>query len=250
MEAEIIREKSLAMFFDQDFDPINYVNVLFQSLTNSGPQHPNQMYSTRNLNEITNKSSNLITRFDYYTNELSKELNEKIEILNKSNNFMLSIEDNGKIKENDYNTSRLQYYINVLNNSIISLQTEVLEISNNTNQNSKNNARSLEKLTQFKLVKENLMKVLKALEIVKNILKDQDIGLIKVSDFQNALDLLDDTISKQIDNTNNDTGKVSEHIEELIALLPMFKGFTNFFPIYNNFTNKLTSYKSAIQTKK
>ncbi|KAK6462190.1 hypothetical protein DFJ63DRAFT_319051 [Scheffersomyces coipomensis] len=261
-----LSEESLAMFFDPDFNPSNYIDKLFQNITTSSTA---SNYSKNSLSQLSNSISNLTTHLDYYTNELSSQsLTLKLDTLNNSNSLIIPKElesHNNHISSStkgNQELTRLKYYINVLNNSIISLQTDLNSINQDLNEkptiNSEANDDIINSLVTLKLIKSNLVNVLKLFEFLNNALIQSYNSLsttitptsvdqqhnFSVDEFQNILNNLLDTLKLQLIQTSNDPNKFNDvvsYINKLINLGSMFNNLTKFNLPFRKFINSLSS---------
>lgn len=231
-------DESLSMFFDDDFNPSAYIDTLVNSITNQNTPHntttPISAYSKNSLTKLSNDISHLITHLDYYTNELTNEnLQSKLDMLDKSNVIINNSEDHG--------TTRLQYHVHVLNNAVLSLQTELTEVNKQLdNSNIKNEA--IQKLIQLKQVKANLNQVLKIFELVSNSISQKQ--SYTVDEFQYALDELFNSIKQQLQsNTNNE--KLLQHVDKLLQLNNLFNHISKFNPIFRKFITKLSNERDS-----
>lgn len=141
-------EESMAMFFDKEFNPATYVDQLFNSIL--GDCSNPSIYDKLNTHAISNDVSSLITHLDYYTQELST--NDQLDTLQHS---MVYLNDN---------TTRLEYYTNIFNNSIITLNQDLSTVNEKLVNN--NDSEAINKLIDLKLVRQNLTKVLGIFEMV------------------------------------------------------------------------------------
>lgn len=233
---QLQNEQSLSMFFDNDFNPANYVDALFQSIVPS--TNPQANYSIKNLNSVSNNVSNFITHLDYYTNELSKDVSLQIDTLKLSSQSLIKNEDIA----NPSDLSKLQYYINSFNNSILSLQTEIDNFKIASTDNKTDNE-AVNNLIKLKLVRENLIKVLTIIERANIILKPETtskFNSITSKDFHDSLLRLFDGLKSQLDNTPKDTDLL-QNIDDLIDLLPVFNNLNEFYPIYRKFVTRLVN---------
>ncbi|RLV93806.1 hypothetical protein JA1_002187 [Spathaspora sp. JA1] len=237
MSHEDTIEESLSMFFDNDFNPPAYIDKLVQSITvptatPTTTTTPISAYSSKSLTKLSNDISQLIIHLDYYTNELSNNnLKQKLDTLNKSNTLIYS-----KDEEDVTGLTRLQYHINVLNNSIVSLQTELTNI--NEKLDTSNNNDAINDLIQLKQVKANLTKVLTIFELIHNSLVKQE--SYTVEQFQQGLQELFESIKTQLDSKGN-KDKLLEHINKLIELQTIFSNLSKFNPIFKKFITQLTN---------
>lgn len=231
-------DESLSMFFDDDFNPSAYIDTLVNSITNQNTPHntttPISAYSKNSLTKLSNDISHLITHLDYYTNELTNEnLQSKLDMLDKSNVVINNSEDHG--------TTRLQYHVHVLNNAVLSLQTELTEVNKQLD-NSNINNEAIQKLIQLKQVKANLNQVLKIFELVSNSISQKQ--SYTVDEFQYALDELFNSIKQQLQsNTNNE--KLLQHVDKLLQLNNLFNHISKFNPIFRKFITKLSNERDS-----
>lgn len=231
-------DESLSMFFDDDFNPSAYIDTLVNSITNQNTPHntttPISAYSKNSLTKLSNDISHLITHLDYYTNELTNEnLQSKLDMLDKSNVIINNSEDHG--------TTRLQYHVHVLNNAVLSLQTELTEVNKQLD-NSNINNEAIQKLIQLKQVKANLNQVLKIFELVSNSISQKQ--SYTVDEFQYALDELFNSIKQQLQsNTNNE--KLLQHVDKLLQLNNLFNHISKFNPIFRKFITKLSNERDS-----
>lgn len=234
----ITTDESLSMFFDDDFNPSAYIDTLVNSITNQNTPHntttPISAYSKNSLTKLSNDISHLITHLDYYTNELTNEnLQSKLDMLDKSNVIINNSEDHG--------TTRLQYHVHVLNNAVLSLQTELTEVNKQLD-NSNINNEAVQKLIQLKQVKANLNQVSKIFELVSNSISQKQ--SYTVDEFQYALDELFNSIKQQLQsNTNNE--KLLQHVDKLLQLNNLFNHISKFNPIFRKFITKLSNERDS-----
>mmetsp|Transcript_3200 Transcript_3200/g.3584 ORF Transcript_3200/g.3584 Transcript_3200/m.3584 type:complete len:246 (-) Transcript_3200:3795-4532(-) len=234
-----LNDESLSMFFDSDFNPSNYVDALFQSISNNKLQ--SQVYSKNNLQSLSNKCSNLVTHLDYHTSELSNDLINQIETLQNSSKVITQGLNNDEIVNTLNDMTRLQYFINTLNNSILLLQTDIKQANEELNGNLESQPESIDNLIKLKSIKNKLYQVLVIFERLNSInINNPD--STTVESFQSSLNTLYDSIRNQLNNEKNEINQLLvTNINELINLLPLFQNLTNFYPIYKTFTNKLNT---------
>ncbi|CUM65412.1 uncharacterized protein PRCAT00003050001 [Priceomyces carsonii] len=213
-------DEILSMFFDSSFSPTEYVDAFLQSILG---KQPSNQFHRKSLNESSSKCSNLITRIDYYTDELTEDLNHNLEALQKSNLAVLNDDSNKEI-------TRMHYYTNILNNSITSLQSDLISVNNKL---SNDNDESINNLTKLKSVRKSLIDVLGIFDLVNSIVPASENYDIKIETFQNAL-------NKLLNDIQEDSSKeLSKYVDDLINLLPLFKNMTHFYPIYRKFITTL-----------
>lgn len=236
-------EESMSMFFDDEFNPSTYIDKLVTSVThqNSTTSTTPSTYSKQSLTKLSHSINQLITHFDYYVNDIANNgLHEKLEMLDKSSALIhTSADEQG-------GTSRLQYHLNILDNSIISLQSELAEINKTIESNESINNEAVQTLIQLKLVKNNLLKVIEVLETTNNSLSKVNENKLAytVEEFQLILDELLSSIKQQLSSTG-DKSILLTHIEKLINLQYVFVNLNNFNPVYKRFTTKLITERDT-----
>ena len=227
--------QSFSMFFDQHFDPCSYVNALFQSFT-AEKKFPD-IYSKESLQTYSKNCSNLVTHLEYYMQEIVLDLDNEISSLSDSTNII----SDGKDGEKSGPITRLNYFINALNNSILLLQDEYAQSRKAISEAVQQQPRSIDLLIKFEEVKKNLMDVLQVLEKVNSMNESGD-DLLGTDTFQNSISLLQELVIEQL-HRNKERREIYANIDELINLLPVFQNLTHFYAIYKKFTNKLVSEK-------
>ncbi|ODV93349.1 hypothetical protein PACTADRAFT_18842 [Pachysolen tannophilus NRRL Y-2460] len=190
--------EALSMFFDEDFSPHAYLDALFTSTLSAGPNTPRlsktKLTSVNSLQSLQSKCSNLLAHLDYYTNELTKDLEAKIRYLhssssiisysydnnnynNNSNNNSNSNDENGIDKDLYVNngTTRLENYIDNLSNAIHTLYDDVNMVNSQIseleyNRDESNSDRAiLIKLSKLKKIKIKMLSILNIFETAKAI---------------------------------------------------------------------------------
>ncbi|KAK6455788.1 uncharacterized protein RJT20DRAFT_155997 [Scheffersomyces xylosifermentans] len=249
----VAAEDSIAMFMDPDFNPSNYIDKLFQSITSSTAS---AVYSKNSLSKLSNDVSHLITHLDYFTNELSNNsLRQTFETLNNSNLLILH-GNKDDVNDSNVDLTRLQYYINVLNNSILTLSGELKSINEDIAKQDQDNEsgsrhqnESINDLIQLKSVKSNLTSVLSIFEFLNSVLTT-DLSSSRaygVEEFSNILNSAFETIKIQVDGAlGAEKERLTEHINQLIELNSLFVNLKNFHPIYKKFVGKLIVEKEQL----
>lgn len=188
--------------FDDEFNPSTYIDKLVTSVTqqNSTTSTTPSTYSKQSLTKLSHTINQLITHFDYYVSDIANNsLHEKLEMLDKSSTLIHT----SSASEEQGGTSRLQYHLNILDNSIISLQSELTEINNTIELNESINNEAVQTLIQLKLVKNNLITVIDVLETMNNSLSKVNENKLTytVDEFQLILDELLGSIKQQLSST-------------------------------------------------
>lgn len=229
-----LENETLAMFFDDDFSTSTYVDAVFQSITGTSDK-----YSKDNLVKLSSKLLDLMTHLDYHTNEISKEIAEKINHLNKLSVSVVS----GiglDVDSTVYETTRLKYYIDSLKNSVEALQGDIDQARKQLDpQKILPDVDPVEILIQLKTVRVNIGKVLQVLQNARKLVGGTENQSIGVDEFQEALNMLHETIKSQIkEGTESDKKELAQTIDEMKSWSPMFQQFTQFGPIYVKFIMK------------
>ncbi|CCH45716.1 Conserved oligomeric Golgi complex subunit [Wickerhamomyces ciferrii] len=179
-------EELLSMFFDDEFVPHAYLDAFF---TNGSKSINLKNQST--INQLQNNSSLLLSNLDFLTNELTNDLESKINKLYNSNSIVSysyqNLNNNNTNNDNSSKlkpTSRLEYYIDSLIISIQSLK-EIIETTSNKINDIKGgtpsdseenqtltstNTSTVQKLINLSTAKVNLLQVLKNFELLKSII--------------------------------------------------------------------------------
>lgn len=119
--------------------------------------------------------------------------------------------------------TRLQYFINTLNNSILLLQTDIKQVNEELNVNNESQPESINSLIKLKGIKNNLNQVLVIFERLNSITMNNP-DSTTVESFQSSLNTLYETIRNQLTNEENEINQLLvTNIKELINLLPFFK---------------------------
>lgn len=245
-----VTQDTISMFFDVDFDPAIYVDTLFQSILANQPQ-----YSKQALSKLSSNISYLITHLDYYTNELSTSLQQKLEQLEKNSNLVLLGPD-----EESSSSTRLQYYVSILNNSILSLQSD-LEHVNLSEESSPDEAdakhpvkespnRAIDTLILLKLVKANILQILELFAFMEaQINQEKNQENVTPEQFQLVVNKIYDVTSEKLLSSNVNQLDL-EHINRLIDLQGMFVNLESFYSIYKRFANKLAADRATYLSSK
>ncbi|KAI5968446.1 COG7 [Candida theae] len=245
-------EESMSMFFDDEFNPSTYIDKLVTSVTQqkstttptttTTTTHAPSSYSKQSLTKLSHTINQLITHFDYYVNDIANNsLHEKLEKLHKSSALIhTGTEIDQKNGGGSGGSSRLQYHLNILDNSILSLQSELEEINKSIESNESINNEAVQTLVQLKVVKQNLVTVIEVLEMVINSLSkvNESKSNYTVEEFQSILDELLSSVKSQL-NTIGDKSILLAHIDKLVSLQDVFSSLNNFSPVYKRFTTKL-----------
>lgn len=253
-------DELLSMFFDDEFVPHAYLDAFFSNDLNS-----TNLKNSSNIQSLQHRSSLLLSNLDFLTNELTNDLESKIDKLYNSNSIISYSYNNTNNNETSTSklkpTSRLEYYIDSLLISIQSLNEIIESIQHKINtikSNSTTTSETVQTLINLSISKTNLFKVLNFLELIKSIV---DIShddtttssipttnkfapttssktaysntpeiIITPTEFQNSLNILKDTIQEQF------LLKSAKELENQIDLefLSKVNNFINLLPIFKN----------------
>ncbi|AET40551.1 Golgi transport complex subunit COG7 Ecym_6166 [Eremothecium cymbalariae DBVPG len=236
-------DEILEMFFDEQFVPQAYLDILLSST-----EIP--------LNDMQSISWSLLSRLEYYTRYLTKELENTIKVLKKPAEILSYSKFQS---EGNLGTTKLEYYLDTLANSVKSLESDIVKINSQLvelDTSYEHSAGIVDKLNKLKLTKSRLLTVQDVFQQLRTIMtisvEDKDIKLQKVTaeDFKVALDTLKETILvKLTEDSGSDQKSVSNNselmakIDSFISLKPLLKGFTNFYPVYLEFAKAVQSQK-------
>lgn len=238
--------ESIAMFYDPAFEPIAYVDTLFQTILkqNLKAQHPT--YSQANLSKLSNDISNLTTHLDYYTNELSATLKEKLDLLEQNSGQVVS--EGG---------TRLEYQVDVLRNALLSLESELKEGEQDLKvpiqtlnegeedpsvpitfikEGGEELKDPIQTLIQLKQVKSRIAEVLKHLNFINEILNKNTTGydgIVTIDQFKAVLDRMIQLVKMKDE-------KVLGIVDDLIGVGELFSS-TPFGVVYREFVRQLAS---------
>lgn len=233
--------------------------------------------SSKEIGELQQRTSLLLSNLDFYTNELTSELESKIKSLENVNSIISYSYDQQNQSLNNVSsklkpTTRLEYYIDSLSISINSLNDEVLSINKEISEQTATPSTTespTDKLLKLTKSKDNLKQVLNSLETVKSIIdiavseptiptraaptstskkSRVEVPTIKPNDFQSALNVLKETIIEQFNSKltgkDSESSKIIDYdflkkVDSLIELLPIFKNLGPFHNNYDQFVNFL-----------
>lgn len=225
----------LKMFFDEDFVPQAYVDILLSS------------FQTSQLDTLKSSCSTLLSRMDYYTGNLTRELETTIQKLQKPAELILYSSNEGQ-----QGTTKLEYYLDTLSNSVSSLELDVhrikteLEEMNKQYESSNAITNTLAKLT---VAKTHLLSVKKYFDSLKSIavISIQDdvekLQRISLTDFQLALSTLEETIIMALNQPGADCTELMQKIDAFTELKHVLKGLNKFYVPYSEFSQAIQKEK-------
>ncbi|AMD21850.1 HFL006Wp [Eremothecium sinecaudum] len=243
------QDELLEMFFDEEFVPHAYLDILLSSKDLS-------------IKDIQLLSNSLLSRLDYYTGRLTKQLEITIQKLQKPAEILIY----SKLRdEHNIGTTKLEYYLDTLGNSMKLLESDIDKINTDLSELNKKYDDSEElavKLNKLDLIKSRLTAILSTFDQLKMIMTistgEDDTALRKVNskDFKIALDTLKDTISTKLDEnsayeSSNETNyDLIKKIDTFISLKPVLRGFSTFYPPYLEFANQIQAVKEKYLDQK
>lgn len=227
----------LNMFFDEDFVPQAYVDILLSS------------FQINQLDEIKTTSSSLLSRMDFYSGHVTRELESTIHRLEKPAELILytpSTDQKG--------TTKLEYYLDTLANSVSLLEADVKNIEEqlealNIKYESSNSV--TETLSKLMLAKNSLLKVKRSFDTLKTIMEisiqdDQEkLQHITVEEFNLALATLQETITSTLAKPVKEPTELLRKIGDFIELKQMLKGLPKFYVPYSEFAQAIQKERDA-----
>lgn len=259
-------DEILEIFFDQGFVPQAFVDILLTNAAGYG------------LNQAQTVSSSLLSRLDYYTKNLTRELEstiKKLENLSEAlptawpTDDILDTEDTSSLSGvNLGRPSKLEYYLDTLGGAVRAIDSDLTKIDSQVkdiNDQYADSEVTAEKLRKLELIKGRLEKASQNFLTLKSFLgisagsntnKETDSQLtISVAELKVSLKTLEDTIDQSL-RESLDRESATERNQELldkinlfINLKPLFKGLNTFQPVYTEFAQtigmKAQDYLSA-----
>ncbi|KAH3901731.1 uncharacterized protein SCODWIG_03270 [Saccharomycodes ludwigii] len=248
----------LQMFFDPDFVPHVYLDILLSPAQsqNSTKNTP----SVEKLKELQPLANNLLSKFDYYAETLTSELGTCVKQLEEP------IEE---IYVSGSKKTKLEFYIDTLSNSLSSLENDLnkmgnqIAILNKAYGTNNSNDDAIHEQIRLKIIKLNTIKkrvttVHKCFQKLNDIIQAENKQSVSISEFKSSLLELQDNLVTSLRDKTTVSGSVAvdenkEFIEEikfLIDLKTVFKNVDKFYPIYSDFAktlkNELNNSKSVL----
>ncbi|GCE99864.1 hypothetical protein ZYGM_003263 [Zygosaccharomyces mellis] len=247
----------LGMFFDEGFVPQAFVDILLSNAAN------------KDISQVQAASSSLLSRFDFYTRNLTKELEMTIQKLERLSETLpgtwsvkMDAADNDLSSVSAVGSSKLEYYLDTLSSAVRVLEGDMAKINrqldglDNKYKTSNNIVNQLKNLEKIKM---RLHKVLNLFTQIKSVLtisvtesdtskvnaKNDDGTSITVGEFKDSLQVLEETICQSLTEVT-DRETVMEKDENLlknihlfIELKPLFGGLHKFYPVYSQFVENI-----------
>lgn len=237
--SSVRHDKALAMFFDKDFSPTEYVDALMLTLAD-----PTDKYLGASLARISGRVLDLLSHLDYSTGEISKELANNMAQLQKLAQPVAGADE----------STRLEYYFNSLRNSVQTLEAEVKSVlgqlsakgqkeakngnteNDNTTRHDGEDTDPVQTLILLNTVHSNIGRVLLVLQNLRRLFPGVDVLAIGVDEFLSALNVLHDTIRAQArEGDEDERAELEKTVAEMKSWTPMFLQFSQFGPLYSRF---------------
>lgn len=199
-------EETTLMFFDKNFNPVNYIDALYKD----------HKFTKSDLNELLQVSNNLIIHYNFLIQNLNAEINANLTHLMKLTN------ENKKL---DYYMKSLQIATDALDAEIQIPEFNQLLVIND--------------LINFKQVKAKIQDVLSVFQVIASL--DRGKGELDVNQFEsNVLNhynkvLVLESVSEKLDKIN-----------QLIELNECFKNLQNFSSIYKRNLTKFIQTRDSL----
>lgn len=264
-------EELLNMFFDDEFVPHAYLDALFSAIPGATSDGSQSLTNPKNIELMQQRSATLLSHLDFYTSELTNNLETQLTKLRASNSVVsYSYESSNEKKLKP--TTRLEYYIDSLSISVQSLNDTVANVTSKVS-SLETDSQTTQNLLELTKAKQNLIHVQQALETIKSIVEIvQDTPkttskssrtaptnaknatsslIIQPSQLSAALKVLQDTIKEQVSQrkrSENDTEVDQElmtKIDDLSALMPIFKNLGEFQNVYADFVKNIQGEKEG-----
>ncbi|SCU82416.1 LADA_0C05116g1_1 [Lachancea dasiensis] len=208
-------DEILEMFFDEQFMPLAYLDLL---LSPDGP-----------LGETHSMSSSLLSRLDLYTDRLTSQLESTVHNLRKPTELLSYTGVHTDLGD----TTKLQYYLDTLSNSVKDLKGDIetvnVQLSNLKVENAES-IRTTEALHDLNLVKSRLLQVSKCFEDLRAIAiasfegvgKDEIPQIISSNEFKRSLKQLQDLLCTEFEESLSRESSQSRN-EDLLRKLKNYE---------------------------
>lgn len=260
-------DEILGIFFDQSFVPQAFVDILLSNAAEHG------------LSQAQTVSSSLLSRLDYYTKNLTRELESTVRRLENLSgalpsawaaNIDVNNEESGPLsRPNVGRPSKMEYYLDTLASAVRTIDSDMTKIDGQLeelNHKYMGSEKTAEKLRKLELIKGRLQKASQNFITIKSILDiaviSQDKKLsdsqltISISDFKSSLKTLQDTISQSlIESSNKESAseknqELLDKIDLFVDLKTLFKDLEMFNPVFTEFTEAIKgSARDYLSTK-
>ncbi|KAL3229996.1 Conserved oligomeric Golgi complex subunit 7 [Nakaseomyces bracarensis] len=247
----------LNMFFDEQFIPQAFVDILL-SKTNGG-----------GLDEVRTVTTGLQGRLDYYTEHLTKELENTIYSLEKISDTLPGTWNSTEVNTSGtIGASKLEYYLDTLANAVRGLEADVKKLDHQVNHLQEENLTSNEehklmvtRLQELNIARNRMSSVLKLIEQLESIVAigkgdNSEPSSVAFKDFKLALTTLEETIVGTLEeaiekeSSNEQNREILERIDMLVELEQVLKDINPFYDEYCKFVQVIVkSANEYINTK-
>lgn len=233
----------IEMFFDAEFEPQTYLNMLLSSSSVSrldregeSQQSLSTIQTLKSLQPITNA---LIKKFDFYTTNFTKEYERNVSTLEDPINDIIV---SGSKK------TKIEFYLETLNSSISSLGSEVQKLEAQIAQNNGDLAKDKQKgflgdLKSLETIKTRLLNVLDCFIKINEAINREDQHQVSVQDFKENLLSYQKQLTGDLRSlptwSENESAEFIKQVRHLIELKHLFRGFDLFYPVYMEFSQAL-----------
>lgn len=264
------KDEILEIFLDENFVPQAFVDILLSTTR------------AQDMNQLQHTSSSLLARLDYYTRNLTSELEKTIWNLERlsetlpgtwnSSSPKNDLDDEQHDSKTQYNSSlilgasKLEYYLDTLGSAVRSVQTDIRKVDeelDSLDQQYEDETDIIEKSRKLEFAKERLSGVLNLFDQLQSILSissgaksKSEIGNISLQDFTISLRTLEETLIESLNEAlKNESSKernlnLLTKIEQFSKLTPIFKGLTLFYEEYSKFSDNVSkASQQYIETK-
>lgn len=259
MSDKTINDESeiLEMFFDEGFVPHAFVDILLSNAAD------------KDISQVQAVSSSLLSRLDFYTKNLTKELETIIQKLEKLSETLpgtwtvkMDGADNESTSVSAEGSTKLEYYLDTLSSAVRVLEVDMAKIDGQLNEldnKYKSSSNVVDQLKNLEKIKRRLSEVLNLLNQVKSVLTissvDDDKNSanadggngtpVTIENFKKSLQALEATVNQSLVESAKREG-VMEKDEDLlkriklfIALKPLLQGIDKFYPAYSQFADAI-----------
>lgn len=194
-----------------------------------------------------------MSHLDFYTNELSTQLSDKLDSLRDTSSVVSTLAAAHDPDADDGEITRLQYYLKLVTNAVQSLHHEIERAAATSTQQQRSASDPIEKLIQLGDVRQRLQEVLHVFERVVAICQQLSMSApgaaaadhVTVARFSQSMDTLRQTIQQGL--SQGDTQRMLTEIDELSSILPLFQS-TPFHAVYRAFVTAILAEKRKHQT--
>lgn len=240
------------MFFDKDFVPQAFVDLL---LTNDEAQ---------DLQQIQTVSSTLLSKMEFYTKQLNKELQSTVSDLEGLTDSLPGTWTSGSkigAGSSTSGVSKLEYYLDTMESAVRALQLDLDQVEGKLNTLDvipENGDDVIQRLRKLQTTKSRLHAVLEFLKILQSITNtsivnesednnyiESNFSSVSLEDFKNSLHGLEINIYTSLEENNtkalshNQDGELINKIRMFTDLTPLLEGLSNFHTPYLTFVKNI-----------